>query len=217
MLEISGIIFAFSAGIFSLLSPCSYTLIPGYISYYLGSEFSITKGLTGGMACTMGLLTVFLVIGGSASLLGELIPLVIPYLSLASGGVLIIMGAGMIAQNRFHFVKFSIMPSKRKGFLGLYLFGLIYGFAGVGCSAPVFLSVLFYAVSQGFINGVFSFTLYALGMGLPLIFTSIFLAEGKEYVISKILRSSTRIQKISGVVLVIIGFYQLYYYKITYL
>jgi cytochrome c-type biogenesis protein len=217
MVEFSGIIFAFSAGMFSLLSPCSYTLLPGYISYYLGSEFSIRKGLTGGLVCTMGLLSVFLVIGGLTSLLGELIPRVIPYLSLVSGGVLIIMGAGMIVQNRFQFVTFNLMPSKRKGFLGLYLFGIIYGFAGVGCSAPVFLSVLFYAASRGFMNGVLSFTLYALGMGLPLIFTSIFLAEGKEYIISKILKSSTWIQKISGIMLIIIGFYQLYYYKITFL
>lgn len=217
MIEIPGIIFAFSAGIFSLLSPCSYTLLPGYISYYLGSDFSIKKGLTGGLACTIGLLTVFLVIGGLASLLGEFIPLIIPYLSLVSGAVLILMGTGMIIQKRFHFVAFSLMPSKRKGFLGLYLYGMIYGFAGVGCSAPIFLSVLFYAASQGFINGVFSFTFYALGMGLPLIVTSILLAEGKEYIISKILRSSAWIQKTSGVMLIIIGLYQLYYYKITYL
>jgi cytochrome c-type biogenesis protein len=217
MIEISGILFAFSAGVFSLFSPCSYALLPGYISFYLGSEFSIKKGLAGGIASTLGLLSVFTVVGSLASILGEFIASIIPYLSLLAGGILITLGIRMIIQNRFFSITFNILPSKRKGYLGLYLFGVIYGFAGVGCSAPIFISILFYALSQGFINGILSFLVYALGMGLPLIVTSLLLAEGKELIIDKIRHYSDWIQKTSGFLLLMIGIYLIFYYKNTYL
>jgi cytochrome c-type biogenesis protein len=217
MIEISGILFAFSAGVFSLFSPCSYALLPGYISFYLGSEFSIKKGLAGGVASTLGLLSVFIVVGSLASILGEFIASIIPYLSLLAGGILITLGIRMIIQNRFFSITFNILPSKRKGYLGLYLFGVIYGFAGVGCSAPIFISILFYALSQGFINGILSFLVYALGMGLPLIVTSLLLAEGKELIIDKIRHYSDWIQKTSGFLLLMIGIYLIFYYKNTYL
>ncbi len=46
--DTAGIAFAFTAGLLSLFSPCGYALIPGYISYYLGSDFSVVKAVTGG-------------------------------------------------------------------------------------------------------------------------------------------------------------------------
>ena len=62
-LQFSGLVFAFTSGVISIFSPCSYALLPGYISYYLGSRFGIVKAITGGIACTLGLLTVFTAIG----------------------------------------------------------------------------------------------------------------------------------------------------------
>jgi cytochrome c biogenesis protein CcdA len=84
--------------------------------------------------------------------------------------------------------------------------------AGVGCSAPIFLSVLVYAISSGLINGVITFITYALGMGVPLIITSVLLAEAKEYIIRKISRATPLLQKSSGIVLIIVGIYLLYLY-----
>lgn len=61
---------AFSAGVVTFFSPCSYALLPAYISYYLGrvsgEERNISslrgalKGVGVGTAATLGFLSVFI-------------------------------------------------------------------------------------------------------------------------------------------------------------
>jgi len=216
-LQLSGLAFAFSAGVFSLFSPCSYALLPGYISYYLGAKFGVVKALTGGLACTLGLITVFAAIGGLASSLGELVPQVIPLLDIAAGVILIAMGLGSLLELRVPFISLNVMPSRRRGIIGLYTYGIIYGLAGVGCSAPIFISVLFYSTSKGLAQGVLSFVAYALGMGAPLIVTTLLLSQAKEYMIQRINVATEKLQRASGAILIAVGLYLIYFYYITYI
>ena len=216
-LQLSGLAFAFSAGVFSLFSPCSYALLPGYVSYYLGAKFGVVKALTGGLACTLGLITVFAAIGGLASSLGEFIPKIIPLMDLAAGVILIAMGLGSLLDLKMPFVSLNVMPSRRRGFIGLYTYGIIYGLAGVGCSAPIFISVLFYSMSKGLAQGVLSFVAYALGMGAPLIVTTLLLSQAKDYMVQRINMATEKLQRASGVILVAVGLYLIYFYYITYL
>jgi cytochrome c-type biogenesis protein len=216
-LQLSGLAFAFSAGVFSLFSPCSYALLPGYVSYYLGARFGVVKALTGGLACTLGLITVFAAIGGLASSLGELVPQIIPLLDIAAGVILIAMGLGSLLDLKTPYLSLNIGPSKRQGFLGLYIYGIVYGLAGVGCSAPIFISVLFYAMSKGLAQGVLSFVAYALGMGAPLIVTTLLLSQAKDYMIQRINMATEKLRRVSGAVLVAVGLYLIYFYYITYL
>jgi cytochrome c-type biogenesis protein len=217
VLQLSGLAFAFSAGVFSLFSPCSYALLPGYVSYYLGARFGVVKALTGGLACTLGLITVFAAIGGLSSSLGELIPQIIPLLDIAAGVILIAMGLGNLLELKTPFLSLNVMPSRRRGFIGLYTYGIIYGLAGVGCSAPIFISVLFYAMSKGLAQGVLSFVAYALGMGLPLIVTTLLLSQAKGYMIQSINMATEKLRRASGAVLVAVGLYLIYFYYVTYL
>ena len=216
-LQLSGLAFAFSAGVFTLFSPCSYALLPGYVSYYLGARFGVMKALTGGLACTLGLITVFAVIGGLASSLRELVPQIIPLLDVAAGVILIAMGLGNLLDLKMPFISLNIGPSRRQGFLGLYTYGIVYGLAGVGCSAPIFISVLFYSMSKGLAQGVLSFIAYALGMGAPLIVTTLLLSQAKEYMIQRINMASEKLRRASGAVLVAVGLYLTYFYYVTYL
>ncbi len=215
-LQLSGLVFAFTSGALSIFSPCSYALLPGYISYYLGAKFGITKAITGGLACTLGLLTVFLAIGVLASSFGELIRGIIPILDIVAGVILVVMGIGNLLDLNLPFMTLNIGPIRRQGILGLYSFGIIYGLAGVGCSAPIFISVLFYSMSKGLVQGILSFIAYALGMGAPLIITTLLLSQTKDYMIQRINIASEMIRKISGVILVAVGLYLIYFYYITY-
>ena len=209
--DTAGIAFAFTAGLLSIFSPCGYALLPGYISYYLGSDFSVVKAVTGGLVCTLGLMTLYSLIGLLASGLGVVLSSVIPTLSLVAGLLMIVMGAATLLHVNLPFIQVGASPSRRQGLVGLYLFGLVYGVAGVGCSAPVFISVFFYALSGGVLNGVLTFLVYGLGMGLPLIVTSILVARAKEVMIGRISKATERFQRLSGVVLVAVGVYLIYY------
>jgi cytochrome c-type biogenesis protein len=215
-IALQGLAFAFMAGIFSIFSPCGFALLPGYVFYYMGSSFTIGKALMGGISCTLGLITVFTLLGGLASGLGEITSSMIPVFDLIAASVLILLGAIMMTGNSFPYLSMPVKPVKRRGSLGFYLFGLIYGLAGIGCSAPIFISVLLYAMSKGLVNGMFTFVAYAFGMAVPIILTSILLAEAKEYVIKKFMKNTPLIQRVSGVFLIIIGLYLVYFYFATY-
>lgn len=215
-LQVSGLAFAFTAGILSIFSPCGYALLPGYVSYYLGSKFSVGRAISGGLVCTMGLMTIFIVVGVIASSIGAILPQLIPLLDLLAGTILIVMGVATLRHVRIPYLALPARLSKRKGLAGLYLFGVVYGLAGVGCSAPIFLSILFYAMSKGFVNGVLTFAVYAMGMGAPLMLTSLLLATAKDYVIRRISGATPWLEKVSGVVLIIVGVYLFYYHYVTY-
>ena len=210
-MDTAGIAFAFTAGLLSIFSPCGYALLPGYISYYLGSDFSVVRAVTGGLVCTLGLMTLYSVIGVLASGLGVVLSSVIPTVSLVAGLLMIAMGAATLLHVNLPFIQVGASPSRRQGLVGLYLFGLVYGVAGVGCSAPVFISVFFYALSGGVLNGVLTFLVYGLGMGIPLIVTSVLVARAKDVMIGRISRATERLQRLSGFVLVAVGIYLIYY------
>jgi cytochrome c biogenesis protein CcdA len=72
-------------------------------------------------------------------------------------------------------------------------------------------------MSKGLAEGFLTFVLYALGMGAPLILTTILLAQAKEYVVNRIKRVAPWLQKFSGVVLIVVGFYLFYFYYTTYM
>ena len=215
-MDTAGLAFAFTAGVFSIFSPCGYALLPGYVSYYLGSEFSTARGVLGGLVCTLGLMTVFSVVGVLASSLGALLQTLVPLLDLLAAAILIVMGSVMLLEVQLPYLSFNVSPSRRRGLLGFYLFGIVYGMAGVGCSAPIFLSVLLHAMTKGPVNGLLTFAVYAVGMGVPLIITNVLLAETQDYVIARITKITPRLHRLSGIVLILVGAYLVYFYYTTY-
>jgi cytochrome c-type biogenesis protein len=216
MVDLTGLVFAFTAGVLSIFSPCGYALLPGYVSYYLGSDLSLVRAVVGGLACTLGLVTVFSVVGALASSLGVLMPQLIPVLDILAAVILMVLGVAMLRQTNIPYLQLNVRPTTRRGLAGLYMFGLVYGIAGVGCSAPVFLSVLLFAVSESWINGVLTFTVYAFGMGVPLVLTSVLVAEAKDILIRRISGATERLHKLGGTVLILVGLYLFYTYYVTY-
>src|SRR3546814_17381462 len=85
MLEISsiGVLTAFIAGAISFLSPCVLPLVPGYVSYVAGESLngvatphsSATKLPALGLSSpfVLGFSTVFVILGSSATALGQLL------------------------------------------------------------------------------------------------------------------------------------------------
>jgi cytochrome c biogenesis protein CcdA len=216
-LDSSGLLFIFIAGALALLSPCGFPMFPGYISYYLGAKVSLEKAVSGGVACTLGLLTVFSVIGVVVSTLGSLVSRHIPFLELAAGLIVIFMGISMIAEIRFPtFFTISTAPRQR-GLIGVFLYGVVYGLATLGCSAPIFFSILFYAVAAGGpLYGMITFAVYAIGMGLPIIITTMLVARAKKLVLQRMAKMIPWFQKISGIVLIMIGAYLVYFYYVSF-
>lgn len=193
-------------------------MLPGYISYYMGAKVSMEKALAGAAACTLGLLTVFSAIGVVVSTLGGFISQYIPLLELAAGLIVAFLGISMIFEIRFPtFFTISTAPTQ-KGLIGVFLYGVAYGLATLGCSAPIFFSILFYAVAAGgSLYGIITFVVYAIGMGLPITITTILIARAKKFLLKKMMKMLPWLQKIGGLVLITIGAYLIYYYITFYI
>lgn len=215
-LDLPGLAFALTAGILTVFSPCGYALLPGYVSYYLGSRLSLMRAVYGGVACTLGLVSVFSVIGGLSSALGAVLPGLVQLLNLLAGLILVLMGSAILLKLRLPYLTLPVSPSRRSGLTGFYLYGVVYGLSGVGCSAPIFLSVLVFALSRGLVNGIVTFIVYAVGMGLPLILTIVLVAEANELIIRRISGATPIIQRAGGVALILVGLYLFYYNYVTY-
>ncbi len=215
-LDLSGMTFILAAGASALFSPCGYPMLPGYISYYMGTKTSLGKAVPHGIACTLGIVTVFSTIGIIASLLGSVINPYIPLLELVAGIATILLGISMLIEIRLPTISLPLKAPRRKGAVGIFLYGVVYGLATLGCSAPIFFAILFLAIAEGLVNGVITFLVYALGMGLPLILTAVLVAMAKEVTLKRIVKMMPWLQKISGIILIVIGIYLIYFYYAAY-
>jgi hypothetical protein len=97
-----GMLTAFAAGIISFLSPCVLPLVPGYVSYVAGRS---TVGVTPsgavalrlpavvlGLCFVLGFSTVFIVLGASATALGQMLISYRYELNLVGGAIVILFG-----------------------------------------------------------------------------------------------------------------------------
>src|SRR3546814_1767062 len=104
MLEISnvGLLTAFAAGAISFLSPCVLPLVPGYLSYVAGH--TVVEGPRGGalalrlpavglsVCFVLGFSTVFVLLGASATALGQLLLAYRYELNIVGGAIVILFG-----------------------------------------------------------------------------------------------------------------------------
>jgi cytochrome c biogenesis protein CcdA/chitodextrinase len=208
IMSFSGLSLVFSAGVLALFSPCGFPMLPGYLSYYLGRKKTLETAVSSGIACTLGLIAVFSVIGVGAALAGSVITQYIPALEVVAGSLAIVMGISMLMNIKFPTLfKISRAPTQ-KGLPGLFLYGIAYGLATLGCSAPIFFSTLFYAItSGGFLAGITTFVVYAVGMGLPILLITILLAKTKTQLLNRVMNVMPWFEKISSVIIIAIGVY----------
>jgi len=85
--------------------------------------------------------------------------------------------------------------------------------ASIGCTLPVFISILLFSLSEGgFYEAFATFLLYALGMSAMMILINLLLSFAKQGAINAIRRSMGIIRVMSAALMIMIGSYLIYYY-----
>jgi cytochrome c-type biogenesis protein len=190
---------AFLAGLLSFVSPCVLPLVPSYLTYITGLSFNqlTDTGTRNRLRKTIvlnsllfiaGFSVVFIGFGASASFIGQLLT---DYQSgiRKVGGILIVMFGlyltGIIklkflmTEQRLHFT------NRPMGYAGSFVIGATFAAGWTPCVGPVLGTMLLYAgTTDTVIDGVTLLTFYSLGLGLPLLVTSLaldrFLASFKQ-------------------------------------
>jgi len=95
----------------------------------------------------------------------------------------------------------------------LFLYGITYALASIGCSLPILLSLMLTAFNAGtFVKAILIFIVYSLVMSLSMFFVTILVGFSKETLINK-LQASTKFVKIfTGILLILAGGFLMGYF-----
>jgi len=216
--EIS-VLIAFSAGLLSFVSPCVLPLVPSYLTYITGVSF---KELTDVKATArlrwvtishsllfiFGFSTIFILMGASASYLGQVL-VRYQYWIMKGGGILIILlgiqFTGVINVPFLQMEKRFELRKKPLGYVGSFFVGIVFAAGWTPCIGPILSTILIYAsTSKSYTTGILLLTIYSMGLGVPFLLSSLafnsFLSA-----FEKIKRYMRVITLVSGLFLIAIG------------
>jgi cytochrome c-type biogenesis protein len=191
--EIS-VLIALSAGLLSFVSPCVLPLIPSYITYITGVSFKeLTdveakgrlKWATISHSCLfiMGFSTIFILMGASASYLGQLLNRYQYWIMKVGGVMIIILGLNFVINQLFSLREiFPFLQREKRfqlkkkpfGYVGSFLAGIVFAAGWTPCIGPILSTILIYAsTSHNFTTGVVLLAFYSLGLGIPFFLCSL--------------------------------------------
>ncbi len=204
---------AFISGLLSFFAPCILPMIPVYIMFLTGSistdEMNKNKFLTfiRSLGFVLGFTIIFILIGLSATALGQVFNSHKPLLLKISGFVMILFGLNMMGLFKLKFIKLPEIksPNKVNGFFSSLLMGLAFGAGWTPCFGPILGSIALYAASsETFIKGVMLLIVYAFGIAVPFLFTGLFINFFDSF-IKKADKFIKYVPFISGFILFIFG------------
>jgi len=216
---------AFAAGMVSTVNPCGFAMLPAYLSYFMGLDDEgsrsqidgLRSALIVGGTVSLGFLLVFGVTGILISAGLRSIIDWIPWLALAIGFGVVILGIALLGG--FDLNVGRLRPKrgrKERSARSVFTFGMAYAVASLSCTLPVFLTVVAGQVTQtSLISGLLTFVLYGLGMALVLVALTVALALGKSSIVGRFRSIMKHVNTISGVILVMAGFYIVWFWGTT--
>ena len=168
---------AFGAGLVSFLSPCVLPLIPGYISYISGQSLQNileTKkiNLFSLILFCLGFSSVFVILGASASFLGQALLQNSEFLRIIAGIIIIIFSLQLIGLINIPYLNFEkrFDAKESRNFLFPYVIGLAFGFGWTPCIGPILGSILALAsIEETLTRAVLLLIFYSLGLAIPFV------------------------------------------------
>ncbi len=208
----------FIAGIISFLSPCVLPLVPGYVSYIAGQSMAesttswapiVRAQAVGLSACfVLGFATIFVILGASATTLGQALISYRHELNLIGG--VIVIGFGLFAtgllrpswlQRDFRFD--IVLPGGRP--VAAYLLGMAFAFGWTPCIGPMLGAILtLSAASATVAKGVTLLAVYSFGLGIPFLLVAVF-TGGLLARLKSIGRIGRALQVFAGGIMVVMG------------
>ncbi|MGH1455102.1 MAG: cytochrome c biogenesis CcdA family protein [Paracoccaceae bacterium] len=204
---------ALLAGLVSFLSPCVLPIVPPYLAYMSGvSVTDLSEGrnraILPAIFFVLGLSTVFLFLGFTASAIGSLFLNYQNYFNTIAGIVVMVFGAHFVGVYRIGFLdREARMDAGDRGgsAFGAYVLGLAFAFGWTPCIGPQLGAILTIAASEGSIaKGTFLLAIYAAGLGIPFLLVAAFLPR-LGGVLAWMKRHMDRIERIMGLLLWTIG------------
>ena len=205
------------AGVLSFLSPCVLPLVPPYLTFIAGTtlEEIADEGVKtarrdvalAAILFVAGFSTVFVALGATASLFGQVIRAHLDVLSALAGLAIIAMGLHFLGLFRLAFLyrEKRVQVDKPVGLWGAYLMGLAFAFGWTPCIGPILAAILAVAGSEDTVTrGMVLLGTYSAGLGVPFLLAALAIEPFMAF-ISRFKRHFGTVEKVVGGLLVLTG------------
>jgi cytochrome c-type biogenesis protein len=209
---------ALVAGLLSFFSPCILPVLPGFFTFITG--FSLDELTTAAdgrlrrkvlvitLAYVAGFSLVFILLGASASLLGNLLFTHQKWLRIIGGALIILFGLHLTGLLRIKGLDFEHRVNVRRQplhLLGVFLVGMAFGAGWSPCIGPLLGSILILASEQNTVwQGIRLLIIYSAGMALPFIVMAFFINSILVF-LAKARRWMGYVNWVAGVLLILVG------------
>lgn len=213
--ESVGILIALGAGVLSFLSPCVLPLVPSYLSFVTGMSLEdLEEGAERGkvmshaLLFTAGFTLIFLMLGASASFLGQFFRHYDVWVARVGGAIILVLGlhltgvlrlTPLLREKRVH------VADRPIGYLGAVGVGAAFGAGWTPCIGPVLGAILTFAAAQEtFWTGVWLLFVYSIGLAIPFLLSALALDRFLS-AFQRFRRFLPAVQVASGVLLIFLG------------
>ena len=207
---------ALVAGVLSFLSPCVLPIVPPYLAYMSGVSLNDIsseraarrKAVIAALFFVMGLSTVFLILGFTASAFGMFFLQNQVLCAQISGVVIIVFGLHFVGVFRIPFLdQEARLDAGDKGgsSFGAYILGLAFAFGWTPCIGPQLGAILTLAATEASVSkGTLLLGVYAAGLGIPFLAAAAFITRAMG-VMNRIKRHMKLIERVMGGLLILVG------------
>jgi len=216
--ESLGVAVAFTAGLFSFLSPCVLPLFPSYVSFITGmsvadlttdlSPVARRRVLIHALTFVLGFSLVFVALGASFSAAAQFLLDYRQWIRRIGGAFIVIFGlyiVGLLKIGFFGRTQQWQLREKPAGYLGSLAVGITFAIGWTPCVGPILGAILSLAgTAETVQRGIGLLVAYSAGLGLPFLISAAalgpFLAFFKRY-----RPFIPVVERAAGVVLVVVG------------
>lgn len=191
-------IYAYVLGLLSILSPCTFIIVPIMLS-------NINNKLKKILSFLLGITITFGILGVLSALTGKLLTNFMgPYLYLFAGLITLIAGLNMLGIIKLplpHF--FSGIKTKNNFFMGM-----VYGGVALSCVGPLIASILVYITTKAnMLYGFLMMFVFSLGFITPFALFGFIITDKTVY--KKLIKHTVIIKRIGGIILLLVSVYLL--------
>ena len=209
------------AGLLSFLSPCILPIVPFYLSYMAGvsmNQISADGELTravrvravaSAIAFSLGVIAVFMALGASASLAGQMVREWFDVLRWIAAALIIVMGLHFLGVIRigvlYRQFRAEAGSTSNMSLIGAFVIGMAFAFGWTPCVGPVLAAILFTAAgAETAGRGALLLFFYGAGMTLPFVIAAAFVGPFMRWM-QGFRRHLPKIEKVMGALLIVFG------------
>jgi cytochrome c biogenesis protein CcdA len=213
---------AFGAGLVAALNPCGFAMLPAYLALVVrgegtGALAAIGRAGAATAAMAVGFVAVFGAFGLLTVAAAATVQRFLPYVTVVIGIILVALGIWLLLGRELTALTPDRMvrgpqwaPTSRLG--SMFAYGLSYAVASLSCTIAPFLAVTGAALRGDSAVGTLSvYVAYAAGFTLVVGVLAVAAALSSAAVGDRMRRIMPYLNRISGILLVVVGLYVAYY------